>query len=609
MEHPQIRGLSEWRPLAQGGLAVVWQARQMSLDRPVAVKVYKRGLDEGDRARFHREAATAGSLSHHPGIVTVHNAGILPDDRPYLIMELCPGGSLSQWLQPENRPSEERVRQVGARIAHALAAVHAVGVLHRDVKPGNILIDSYGNPGLADFGLAAVAGTEAVPAGALAVTPAYAPPEAFRLQPATEAGDVFSLAATLYAVLSGGPPRRLGAGPVALEQLAELADRPIDPLAGVDRQLMGVVLAALSNDPAARPTAARFENELASRPTPAVSRPAPLARSAGDLASVPAAESADLGQATGPTGEGIAAREVPAESPGQVPATGRPRWRAGRTGVLALAASGVAAIGVGTARLVKQPASSAAPAAESPPVGGGEQRGTELPSGSAVADGPSGSAVADGPSGSAVADRIPLQPTGGGPEGKPALLWLSATPLRRAVGVAAVLILLAGAAFFWIAPGFTTAGPSTTTTTNPSVGTGPTAVGSPTTTVGGPPSSAGPGESSGSRAPTSTTSPGAGDNGGSGTGETFQLAASTLVARPFQTVRIEGRYRGGADTFLRVQWWNEGQWVVFPLPTKTDQSGRFTAYVDLGQTGRHRLRVLDPRSGVASKPFTVVIRG
>ena len=128
-------------PLARGGLAVVWQARQLPLDRLVAVKVYQRELDEADRRHFVREAAAAGRLSAHPGIVTTYAAGILPDGRPYLIMELCPGGSLTKWLKPENRPSEERVRQVGLRIADALAAAHASGVLHRDVKPANILID------------------------------------------------------------------------------------------------------------------------------------------------------------------------------------------------------------------------------------------------------------------------------------------------------------------------------------------------------------------------------------------------------------------------------------------------------------------------------------
>ena len=82
---------------------------------------------------------------------------------------------------------------------------------------------------------------------------------------------------------------------------------------------------------------------------------------------------------------------------------------------------------------------------------------------------------------------------------------------------------------------------------------------------------------------------------------------SAVSAKPFQTVRIQGTYRGGADTFLRVQRWEAGKWLAFPLPTKTDQSGQFTAYAELGQPGRYQLRVLDPDSGVTSKPFVLVI--
>ena len=155
--HPDIAGLSDWRPLARGGFAAVWQARQDSLGRQVAVKVDFRPLDDDkQRRRFLREAGAAGRLSGHPGIVTVHDAGILPDDRPYLVLELCPGGSLSAWLSPEKRPPIQRVRDVGVRIADALAAAHARGVIHRDVKPANILIDAYGHAGLTDFGLAAM---------------------------------------------------------------------------------------------------------------------------------------------------------------------------------------------------------------------------------------------------------------------------------------------------------------------------------------------------------------------------------------------------------------------------------------------------------------------
>jgi hypothetical protein len=89
----------------------------------------------------------------------------------------------------------------------------------------------------------------------------------------------------------------------------------------------------------------------------------------------------------------------------------------------------------------------------------------------------------------------------------------------------------------------------------------------------------------------------------------IELEHLATSARPFQTVRIQGMYHGGADTFLRVQRWEGGKWLDFPLPTKTDQSGQFTAYVELGQPGRYQLRVLDPNSGVTSKPFVLVIKG
>ena len=90
---------------------------------------------------------------------------------------------------------------------------------------------------------------------------------------------------------------------------------------------------------------------------------------------------------------------------------------------------------------------------------------------------------------------------------------------------------------------------------------------------------------------------------------TIQLKDLPESARPFETVRVQGTYRGGADTFLRVQRWEGGKWLAFPVPTKTDQSGQFTAYVELGQPGRYRLRVVHPGSGLASKPFVLVIKG
>ncbi len=265
---PHIPGLTDWRPLARGGFAVVWEARQETLDRLVAVKVDQRRLDdEPERRRFLREAGAAGRMSAHRGIITVHDANILPDGRPYLVMDLCAGGSLTQYLASESRLTAQRIREIGLQIADALAATHARGVLHRDVKPANILVDRYDNVGLADFGLAAILGPETPPAEAFeALTPAYTAPEILRRQPPAATGDVYSLAATMYALLSGRPPRWPDEGTPTLAEVLELQQQPVRPLTDVDPDLMQLLLDALVPDPATRPDAAEFGRRLAALP-------------------------------------------------------------------------------------------------------------------------------------------------------------------------------------------------------------------------------------------------------------------------------------------------------------------------------------------------------
>lgn len=319
----------------------MWQARQESLDRLVAVKVDQRTLDdEREQRRFLREAGAAGRLSGHPGIVTVHDAGILPDDRPYLVMELCPGGSLTRWLKPEGRPSEQRILQVGIRIADALAAAHSRGVLHRDVKPANILIDSYDNPGLADFGLAALPepGVE-LSVTLEALTPAYAPKEAFYLLPPTEVADVFSLAATLYAILGGKPPRYPETGTPNLPELLKLQADPITPLADVHPAFMNVLMRALSDDPADRPTAAQFRDQLAAVELEA--RPEPS--STAGLVAPAEASGAPTAVDGEPTASGWAgAPTVPAAAaPVQEADRSAGMSRRGRTAVVALVVTAV----------------------------------------------------------------------------------------------------------------------------------------------------------------------------------------------------------------------------------------------------------------------------
>ena len=269
---PRLEGLTDWRPLARGGFAVVWEARQESLNRLVAVKIITRKLDNPEeRDRFLRESGAAGRMSSHPGIVTVHYAGLLDDDRPFLVMELCTGGSLTRRLAEGNRPSQEWVRDLGVRIADALDAAHDQGVLHRDVKPANVLIDQYGHAGLADFGLAVMTDGMELEERLEALTPAYAPPEAFAPHSPTKSGDVYSLAATLYALLCGHAPRAvedsdadpdMTAAQIVMAHLGE----PVERLPDVDPGLMDVLMRAMDDEPTKRPTAAAFRDALAALP-------------------------------------------------------------------------------------------------------------------------------------------------------------------------------------------------------------------------------------------------------------------------------------------------------------------------------------------------------
>jgi polyisoprenyl-teichoic acid--peptidoglycan teichoic acid transferase len=256
---PEIKGISEWEPLARGGFATVWRAQQPSLNRPVAVKVDDRTLEsEPERRRFLGEAGAAGHLSGHPAIVTVYDTGILTDGHPYLVMKYCSGGSLTSWLKSDNRQSVERICFVGVRIAEALVVAHEQGVLHRDVKPANILIDSYGNPGLADFGLTALE-----PGSTIGLTVAYAPPEVILGGQPSEFGDVYQLAATLYALLSGHPPANSSGGVMSLEDRIENVRQPVQPLPDIDKDLMQLLLDGLAFEPTDRPTAAEFRDRLA----------------------------------------------------------------------------------------------------------------------------------------------------------------------------------------------------------------------------------------------------------------------------------------------------------------------------------------------------------
>jgi eukaryotic-like serine/threonine-protein kinase len=260
--YPAVPGLTGLTVLARGGYATVYQARQESVGRPVAVKVENHALDdEDDQRRFLREAHAAGQMSGHPHVVDLFDVGVTTDGHPYLIMELCAGTYADRLSRAPLGPSE--VRGVGMKIADALAHAHALGVLHRDVKPANILHSRFGEPALADFGLAVLAETRDSSLSLEILTPAYAPPEAFRHgTPPSAAGDVYALSASLYAMLRGGPPRWREDRMPSLFALVELFNQPIPDIPGVGQPLVDLLRLAMDNDPARRPTAEQFRDEL-----------------------------------------------------------------------------------------------------------------------------------------------------------------------------------------------------------------------------------------------------------------------------------------------------------------------------------------------------------
>jgi Protein kinase domain len=256
---PDIPGHRVGGVLGAGGFATVYRCWQLAVGREVAVKVDNRVLlTERDRRRFLREVTAAGRLSGHPHVIDVYDAGTLTDGRPYLVMELCPAGSLNDALRRNGPMPAAQVRDIGIRLADALAAAHASGVLHRDIKPANILVNQFGMVGLSDFGLASIISAHGEQtASREALTPAYSSPETFRGEEPTVLADVYSLAATLYTLLSGRPPRFAADGrPPSFATIMTLHDKPVEDVPGAPPELMALLRAGLSPDPAGRPQSA-----------------------------------------------------------------------------------------------------------------------------------------------------------------------------------------------------------------------------------------------------------------------------------------------------------------------------------------------------------------
>ncbi|MFV2172792.1 serine/threonine-protein kinase [Actinomadura sp. LOL_016] len=248
--------------LGRGGMGAVWRARDRVLDREVAIKEVTppTGLDDDQIGRVYtrtfREARSAARLDH-PGIVTVYDV-VEEDGRPWIVMQLVRARSLDAIIKAEGPLPPERVALIGLDLLDALRAAHAAGVVHRDVKPGNVLLPP-NRAVLTDFGIATVAGDETITrTGAIIGSPAYLAPEQARRQKASPASDLWSLGATLYAAVEGRPPYQRP--DVWGVMGALLADEPDPPrLAG---PLTPVLHGLLRRDPGERIGAEEAERLL-----------------------------------------------------------------------------------------------------------------------------------------------------------------------------------------------------------------------------------------------------------------------------------------------------------------------------------------------------------
>ncbi|MGM7648437.1 protein kinase domain-containing protein [Nocardia sp. JW2] len=290
-------GFEDAEEIGRGGFGVVYRCAQPDLDRVVAVKVLTAELDPDGLQRFVREQQAMGRLSGHPNIVAIFHAGTTHGGHPYLVMPYHARGSLEQRIHAVGPLDWAATLRLGVKMAGALESAHRAGILHRDVKPANILLSDYSEPELTDFGIARIKGGFHTTTGVVSASPAFAAPEVLRGAPATAAADVYGLGATLFCALTGHVAYERRVGERVLSQFLRVSQRPGPDLTDQDvpPQVRAVIEHAMATDPADRPAdAAALGAELCAAqratgapvdvlrvpdPTPQVAPTAPVPRS------------------------------------------------------------------------------------------------------------------------------------------------------------------------------------------------------------------------------------------------------------------------------------------------------------------------------------------
>jgi hypothetical protein len=259
MAPPDLPGFTYVDLLGSGGFADVYLYEQQLPKRRVAVKVLLTDrMSSGSVEEFTAEANVMAMLSTHPAIVTIYQAGVARDGRPYLVMEYCPKPNLQVRYRREPFSIAESLR-VGVQVAAAVETAHRAGVLHRDIKPANILVTEYNRPALTDFGIASTTSAAAESAG---LSIPWSPPESFADVPRSDPrSDVYALGATVYTLLAGHSPFEIaGQRNSAAELIHRIETMPLPSLgrADVPASLQRALERAL-----AKPSADRYESALA----------------------------------------------------------------------------------------------------------------------------------------------------------------------------------------------------------------------------------------------------------------------------------------------------------------------------------------------------------
>jgi hypothetical protein len=318
------------RHIANGGMASVWEAHDDLLDRPVAVKLLAAHLSEDERAhrRFQREARAAAGLSSHPHVVTIYDVAE-HDGRTFIVMELLRGGTVADRLRSgraiPHRAALRWLREAG----EALDAAHEAGIVHRDVKPANMLLDNRDRLALADFGIARLALEDQITqTGQVLGTAAYISPEQAMGEPSTPASDRYALAVVAYELLTGTRP--FEAQNFAAQARAHVEDDP-EPASARDLDVPPAADLVLARGMAKEP-GERWESAGA------------MVRALDDALAPPPRRRAATSDATRVMGEPLPSRATPSPAPGRETrraeraAAGAPPRRFGASAVIALAA-------------------------------------------------------------------------------------------------------------------------------------------------------------------------------------------------------------------------------------------------------------------------------